>query len=94
MADDKKDEIVTIPQPPGLMTQVLHVGKIIALVLVTLAGGILAVAAQSPALIPAWLTGLATSICGLGAALGIASNGIKAPSDSGAGPLKSPDELK
>lgn len=89
VADDNQNQIPVVAKPPNFLEQALHIGKIIAIVLVGLAASVLGLASQGVA-IPAWLSQLAVAITGLGAALGIASGGIKSPSK----PEPGPDELK
>lgn len=87
VADQNENQIAPIPKPPSALQQAAHIGKIIMLVLASLAGSIVALKAGGVP-IPEWLLGIAAAIAALAGALGIASPGLKKPE---AAP---PDELK
>lgn len=87
VADQNENQIPVVEKPPTILQKALAIGKVIALVLASLAGTVVALNASGAVVMPAWLMGLATAITALAAALGIASPGLKAK-DAGAGPLK------
>lgn len=83
----QQNQVPPIPQAPSLGSEIMRIGKIVALVLASLAGSVIALQSAGVAL-PAWLLTLATAVLAIAAPLGIGSSGIaakKLPEDA---PLK------
>jgi hypothetical protein len=70
-----ENKVEPIPQPASLGEQLMKVGKIVALVLASLAGSVIALQSAGVVL-PAWLLTLATTVLALAAPLGIGSSGL------------------
>lgn len=91
MADQNDNQIVPIPQPPSLIEKLLGGSKVVALILATIAAGIIALSQSGALAIPPSVLAVASSIVAIAAALGIASPGISKaapanPSDPKIGP--------
>lgn len=87
VADDKNDQIPVVAKPPTAIQQFLHIAKIVALVLASIAGSIIAMEAQGIVL-PAWLAATAKAILAIAVPLGIGSSGLAKPKG------EDPDALK
>lgn len=66
------------PVQPSALEKFLAVAKPIAALVITVAGGILAMG-QGGITLPAWLVAVCTSLVSIGAGLGIASSGVQKP---------------
>lgn len=89
MADQNENKVEVVDRGPTKLQQALDIGKKIAIVLVLIAGTLLGLHAEGTLILPAGVLGVLTAIAGIGAALGIASPGLKKP-DGGAPPLGGP----
>ena len=76
MADQNDNKIEPIAQPPSIIEKLLSGSKVVALILSTLAAGVIAMSQSGALPIPPALLAVATSIVAIAAALGIASPGL------------------
>lgn len=76
VADQNQNQIPVVEKPPSAISQILSVGKLIAVVLAGAAASVVALQASGVAL-PGWLLTVATAILAIAAPLGIASPGLK-----------------
>jgi len=81
VADQDKNLIEPIPQPPTLVEKIMSGSKIVALILAGLAATVIGLQ-ESGVILPAAVLSLAKVVMALAAALGIGSSGLKKASAS------------
>ena len=88
VSDQKENIVPVIERPPTLIEQILKYGKLAAIALVAISGTVLGLQVEGVIALPQSILGIATAIAGIGAALGIASGGVKPKAPA------APDDLK